>query len=56
MAIRSIFFNLLLLGLLTVSLAACGDTWEGVKQDTGDNLDATGEALEDAGDAVKPES
>ena len=49
------FLNLFMLTLLTVSLAACGDTWEGIKQDTGDNLDATGEALEDAGDAVKPE-
>ena len=55
MAIRSIFLNLFMLTLLAVSVAACGDTWEGVKQDTGDNLEATGEALEDAGDAVKPE-
>ncbi len=53
MAIRTVFLNLLALGLLTVSLAACGDTWEGVKQDTGDNLEATGEAIEDAGEAVK---
>jgi hypothetical protein len=54
-AIRAVFLNLLALGLLTVSVAACGDTWEGIKQDTGDNLEATGEAVEDAGEAVKPE-
>jgi predicted small secreted protein len=47
--------NLFVLALLTVTLAACGDTWEGLKQDTGDNLEATGDALEDAGEAVKPE-
>ena len=56
MAIRTVFLNFLALGLLAVSLAACGDTWEGVKQDTGENLEATGEAVEDAGEAVKPGS
>ncbi len=56
MAIRTVFLNFLALGLLAVSLAACGDTWEGVKQDTGENLEATGDALEDAGEAVKPGS
>lgn len=53
MTIRTIFLNLMALGILTVSLAACGDTWEGLKTDTGDNLEATGEAVEDAGEAVK---
>jgi predicted small secreted protein len=47
--------SLFVLALLTVTLAACGDTWEGLKQDTGENLEATGEAIEDAGEAVKPE-
>lgn len=55
MAIRSTFLTLFMLTLVTLSLTACGDTWRGAKQDTGDNLEATGEALEDAGDAVKPE-
>jgi predicted small secreted protein len=41
---RSIFLNLFVLALLTVTLAACGDTWRGMKQDTGENLEATGEA------------
>lgn len=39
--------------LLSGSLAACGDTWRGVKKDTGDNLEATGEAIENAGEKVK---
>ena len=36
-----------------MSLAACGDTWRGAKQDTGENLEATGQALENAGENVK---
>jgi predicted small secreted protein len=36
------------------SLAACGDTWRGLKQDTGENMEKTGEAIEKAGEAVKP--
>ena len=50
---RSIFLNLFVLALLTVTLAACGDTWEGFKQDTGENVEATGEAIEDAGEAIQ---
>ncbi len=42
-----------LVGMATV-LAACGDTWRGVKEDTGENMEKTGETLEKAGDAVKP--
>jgi predicted small secreted protein len=36
------------------ALSACGDTWRGLKEDTGENLEKTGEAMEDAGAAVKP--
>lgn len=39
--------------LLVFGLAACGDTWRGVKEDTRDNVRATGEGMEDAGEAVK---
>ncbi|MEQ9639681.1 MAG: hypothetical protein RIM84_06605 [Alphaproteobacteria bacterium] len=35
------------------SLAACGDTWRGAKRDTGQNLEATGNAIEKAGEKVK---
>lgn len=34
-------------------LSACGDTWRGAKKDTGENLKATGEALENAGEKIK---
>jgi predicted small secreted protein len=36
------------------SLSACGDTWRGVKQDTGENMKATGQAIEKGGEKVKP--
>jgi predicted small secreted protein len=45
--------TLALIALLPLFLAACGDTWRGLKEDTGDNLESTGEAMEDAGDAVR---
>jgi predicted small secreted protein len=38
---------------LPVLLAGCGDTWRGVKKDTGENLEKTGRALEKAGSKVK---
>jgi predicted small secreted protein len=49
----------LLLALLTslflaTTLSACGDTWRGAKEDTSDNMKATGEALENAGEKVEP--
>jgi predicted small secreted protein len=49
---RPFLLNFLVLGLLVVTLAACGDTWEGLKRDTGENLEATGQVIEDAGEAV----
>lgn len=52
---RAFLLNLMALGVLTASLAACGDTWQGMKKDTGDNLEATGEALDKAGEKVKSE-
>lgn len=55
MITRSTMLSLFVLALLTVTLAACGSTWQGLKQDTGENLEATGQAIEDAGEAVKPE-
>jgi hypothetical protein len=39
---------------LGAALSACGDTWRGLKEDTGENLERSGEAAEDAGEAVKP--
>lgn len=39
--------------LLALGMAACGDTWRGVKEDTRDNVRATGEGIEDAGEAIE---
>jgi hypothetical protein len=36
------------------ALSACGDTWSGLKQDTGENLEKTGQVIEKAGEKVKP--
>lgn len=45
---------LLVAALMMAALAACGETWRGLKQDTGENLEATGEVIERAGEKVKP--
>ncbi|MCB1786721.1 MAG: entericidin EcnAB [Chromatiaceae bacterium] len=39
--------------LFTLVLAGCGDTWSGLKKDTGDNMEAAGKAVEEAGEKVK---
>ncbi len=39
--------------LFTVLLTGCGDTWQGLKKDTGENLEAAGEAVEKAGKKIK---
>lgn len=39
--------------LAPLLLAACGDTWRGLKKDTGENLEKTGQAIEKAGGKVK---
>lgn len=50
-------FRKIIVSLFILSIAgtvgACGDTWNGVKKDTGDNLEKTGSAIERAGDKVK---
>jgi hypothetical protein len=46
--------RLLVMALLLGGLAACGDTWQGMKKDTGENMEATGEAIEKAGEKVSP--
>lgn len=47
--ILSIFFM-----SFTMALSACGDTWRGAKQDTGENLQKTGSAIESTGEKIKP--
>jgi predicted small secreted protein len=50
--------RIILLAVMTLTLAgalsACGDTWRGVKEDTGENMRATGRAIEGAGQKVEP--
>ena len=49
--IRRLIVSLFILSFVG-GLAVCGDTWEGAKKDTSQNLKATGNALEHAGDKV----
>ena len=42
--LRRILVSLFVLSLVT-SVAACSDTWQGAKQDTGDNLRSTGNKI-----------
>lgn len=51
---RSLFLALLTGLFLATTLTACGDTWRGAKEDTSDNLESTGQALEKAGENVEP--
>lgn len=39
--------------VMSLMVAGCGDTWRGAKQDTGENLEATGNAIEEAGEDVQ---
>lgn len=50
--LRRILMSLFALSFVT-ALAACGDTWEGAKTDTGENLEKAGDTIEDAGEKVK---
>jgi predicted small secreted protein len=36
-----------------LGLAACGNTWSGVKEDTQQNVHATGQAVEKAGEKIQ---
>jgi len=42
--LRRIILSLFLLSFVG-SVAACSDTWQGAKQDTGDNLRSTGNKI-----------
>ncbi len=42
--IKRVFASLFVLSFVLM-LGACGDTWRGAKKDTGENLEATGEAI-----------
>lgn len=53
-ALARLFLLVALLAGVGTALSACGDTWRGFKEDTGENLERAGEAAQDAGEAVKP--
>jgi hypothetical protein len=37
-------------------LAACGSTWSGMKEDTGENMEAVGDTVSKAGEDVKEDA
>jgi predicted small secreted protein len=39
--------------VLGLGLAACGDTWQGMKKDTGQNMEAVGEGIDKTGEKVE---
>jgi predicted small secreted protein len=43
-----------LVSLFAVTMAGCENTWHGVKKDTGENLESSGKAIEEAGQKVEP--
>jgi hypothetical protein len=53
-AMKASLMRVCLALVLLGGLAACGDTWRGMKQDTGENMESAGETMEDAGETVKP--
>ena len=50
--IRRLVTSLFILSF-AIGLSACGDTWRGVKKDTGQNMEKTGSAIENAGEKVQ---
>jgi len=44
-----------LLFAIAVVATGCGDTWRGVKKDTGENLEKAGETVQKAGEKIKDE-
>ena len=53
---RSIRSLVLAVSLLTVGLAACSETWEGAKEDTRENVKATGQGIEKAGEKIQKQA
>ena len=41
--------------VFSASLVGCENTWQGMKQDTGENLQKSGQSLERAGEKTKPD-
>ena len=45
--------RLALILLFGSMLAACGNTWSGMKEDTGENMEAVGEKMDSAGEDLQ---
>jgi predicted small secreted protein len=45
--------RLALLLLFGSMLAACGNTWSGMKEDTGENMEAVGESMDSGGEDLE---
>jgi predicted small secreted protein len=48
--------RLALILLFGSMLAACSDTWSGMKEDTGENMEAVGDKVSETGEAVKEDA
>jgi predicted small secreted protein len=48
--------RLALIALFGSMLAACGSTWEGMKQDTGENMEAVGGSVESTGEDIQDDA
>jgi predicted small secreted protein len=53
MSFRRLILSLFILSFAT-ALAGCGDTWRGLKKDTGENMEKSGDAVSGAGKKVQP--
>ncbi len=53
---RCVRLSVLVASLLVLGLGACSRTWEGLKEDTGENLRTTGQSLEKAGEDIKKQA
>ncbi|MEZ5826808.1 MAG: hypothetical protein R3C97_19445 [Geminicoccaceae bacterium] len=51
-SLKTVFAALFLVAMAG-GLSSCGDTWEGIKQDTSDITKSTGETIEKAGEKVQ---
>jgi predicted small secreted protein len=45
--------RLALILLFSSMLAACGNTWSGMKEDTGENMEAVGESMDSGGEDLQ---
>lgn len=54
--VRSTLLPVLAAFLLSLGVAACGETWRGAKEDTRENVEDTGQGLEKAGENIQKQT